>query len=355
MTENPLFTAIIHTYNRPSLLKLSVEALLRQTHTNLEIILINNGATSETIAYLHEVASSDSRVKLIHFAENVFSWNDPQIPIHVCWNAALEAATGDYVWIQEDDDLIADDYAEKMVALFQGNPECTSAAGLMVGIDEAGDRIGSGPRVSNFRSRYMPGHLLALDYLKGGKTVFAAPGTVFTFKRDVLITAGGFNRSIILSQLYGIVPFGVTGFDEAALCYWRYHPEAINRLLSARGFVGIKEDLAVLKEWDIQGRWQVFGGDLAQEVVTRIKLNTCQNAASWFLINLNHGRLKASLRILAEIWWYPRFWIKALLLARTEHPFKRMLRPAIRAVFRVLPGLVDGSPRLAQIRDRVNS
>ena len=354
MAVNPVFTVIVHAYNRPALLKQAVEALRGQTYPHLEIILINNGATPETIEYLYEVESQDKRVNLIHFEENQYSPGDPLKMIDVCWNAALRGATGDYVWAQEDDDLIADDYVEKMVALFQDNPECTSAAGLMVGIDEAGNRIGSGPRVSNFRSRYMPGHLLALDYLRGGKTIFAAPGTVFSFKRDVLSAAGGFHRSIVLCQLYGIVPFGVTGYDETALCYWRYHPEALNRLLSARGWIGIKEDLAMVNEWDIQGRWQIFGGDVAREVVTRIRANTCQNAANWFLINLYLGRFRSSLRILANLWTHRHFWLSIPHYARQGHPTRRWLRPIARQMFRLWPGLANKSPRLATLRDRVN-
>ena len=104
-----LFTAIVHTYNRPALLRKAVEALERQAYANLEIILINNGATAATVEYLQEVASADNRIKLVHFAENQFSWDDPTKYIAICWNAASGEAAGEDVWAQEDDDLIADD------------------------------------------------------------------------------------------------------------------------------------------------------------------------------------------------------------------------------------------------------
>ena len=57
MADRPVFTAIVCTYNRPALLMEAVAALRRQTYENMEIILINNGATAETVAYLHEVHS----------------------------------------------------------------------------------------------------------------------------------------------------------------------------------------------------------------------------------------------------------------------------------------------------------
>ena len=86
MMHQPLFTVMVHTFNRPALLKFSVEALQRQTYGNLEIILINNGAIPEIVKYIHEIASSDNRVKLLHFQENQYSEDDPLKYVHVCWN-----------------------------------------------------------------------------------------------------------------------------------------------------------------------------------------------------------------------------------------------------------------------------
>ena len=77
MRDKHIFTIIMDTYNRPFWLKEAVDAILRQTYENLEIILINNGATAETIEYLHEIDSRDARVKLVHFEDNQWRPEDP--------------------------------------------------------------------------------------------------------------------------------------------------------------------------------------------------------------------------------------------------------------------------------------
>ena len=164
--------------------------------------------------------------------------------VHTCYNAGLRAATGDYVWYQSDDDWIADDYAEKMVRLFQENAECITAAGLPVAGGAGGEGVEAGRRKTNLRPRYMPGHEVALDYLRGGK-MFSAPGSILTIKRDVLVKAGGFHRCLEWSQLFGIVPFGVTGFDESALFYWRRHEGQLNKQLSARGWLGNEDTFSL--------------------------------------------------------------------------------------------------------------
>ena len=308
MIKNPLFTIIMDTYNRPAMLKEAVDALFRQTYNNLEIILINNAATPETIAYLNEITVRDKRIKLLHFKENQYSPEDPVKMLDTCLNPALKMATGDYVWYQSDDDLIADDYVEKMVALFRDNPECTTAAGLPVSIDING-KVMPEPRISNFRSRYVRGNVLTLNYLYGGK-MFSAPGTIFTIKRGVLVKTGGFHRSIEYSQLYGIVPFGISGFDETAIFYWRRHESQLNKQLTASGWSGIREEFGLLKDWEIGQRWQVFGKKTAMKVVHLIENKVCGCAAMWFSVSLFSLRFKAALRIASQIWNHPVFWAK---------------------------------------------
>ena len=349
-----MFTAIIYTYFRPALLREAVGALRGQTYENLEIILVNDGGTPETREYLDEVAALDNRVKLVHFEENQWDPDDPYRDSVICLNAGLQAATGDYVWYQMDDDILADDYVEKMVSLFTGNPECTTAAGITSSIGLDGQILDTRPRTTNFRSRYMPGHILSLDFARGGRTIFAAPGYIFTIKRDALVNAGGYPAVTELSQLYGIVPFGVTGFDETAVLYWRRHEGQANKRLSANGWMAIDETFAMLKDWDIERRWQVFGAEMAKELVSRAEQQMCDTAAFWFMVLLYGRKPRACFRVLSKIWTHQHFWVKAALYATTGHPLRRWLRPVARVAFRVVPALAKLSPRLTRLRDRVN-
>ena len=357
--HNHVFSVILPTYYRPALLKEAVNALLRQTYRDLEIILINNGATPETIEYLHKVESQDNRIKLIHFKENQYSKNDPMKYIYVCANAGLRVATGDYVFFQNDDDMIADNYVEKMVALFKENPDCTTAAGLPVSIDINGNVIASEVRKKNFRPRHIPGHQLALDALRGGK-MFSAPGTIFTIKREVLIKAGGYHSCIESSHLYGIVPFGVTGFDETAILYWRRHEGQLNLLLTASGNVFIDYADSLLRDWQIEKRWEVFGQDTAREVVSTIKKDSCTDPAYWFYINLSFFRFRASFITLQQMWRYPYFWFQVLVLPIKEprmvfvQPIRSMLKIVIKGIFKRFSSLSSLSPSLARLYNRVN-
>jgi glycosyltransferase involved in cell wall biosynthesis len=346
----PVFTIIMDTFYRPALLRHAVEALFRQTYPYLEIILVNNAATPETIEYLRQVEAQDNRVKLVHFNENQYSWDNPMKIVN-CFNAGLEVATGDYVWYQSDDDWIADDYAEKMVRLFVDNPECTTAAGLPVGADIQGRIRDTGPRTTNLRPRYTPGNQLALDYLRGGK-MYSAPGTMFTIRREVLVKAGGYHRSLEDSHLYGIVPFGVSGFDDTALFYWRYHEGQVNKLLTSQGYWFSDEFFGLLQEWEIERRWQVFGNEVAREVVTTLKKNHYRSAAEWLAIYLGTGNFKACRRLVQKIGGHPGFWQEVPRALRHMKISMEYLKGPIRTLFHLWPGLADVSPRLATLRKR---
>lgn len=331
----PVFTAIIDTFYRPAMLKEAVEALRRQTYKTLEIILVDNAATPANKAYLREAAAADPRVKLVRFEANQYSPEDPLMMLDTCLNAALKEATGDFVWYQADDDYIADDYAEKMVALFRENPDCVTAAGISIGVDAAGRNLDAGPRRSNHRPRFMSGHALALDQLRGGKTMFSAPGTIFTIRREALVKAGGFHRSIELSHLYGIVPFGVTGFDETAILYWRRHEGQLNKELSARGWLGIDETRSLMRDWRIAERWRAFGDDAAREVAEGVERQLGLTSGIGFANNLLALRPASSLRIARKMWTSPVFWTQA---------FKHLLDILGKKSSRVLSRLFPNTP-----------
>ena len=344
------FTAIVHTYFRPALLQQALDALIRQTYSNMEIIIIDDGATPETKDLLRKVESRDPRVRILPLAENQFSLEDPHKIIAVGFNAALNLATGDYIWYQADDDLIADDYAEKMVALFLGNRDCTTAAGISLSIDIHGNVLEDpGKRNSNFRSRYMAGHELALAVAHGQRGCFSAPGNIFTIRRDALIQAGGYHRCFELSQLYGVVPFGVTGFDESAFFFWRRHEGQLNKQLAAYGWLGIDEQFSLLRDWEIERRWRnQFGVDAAKAVVVAMNTQLCRSSATWCATNLVSLRPVAAWRIFHKIWRQPAFWrfLPRQFLARSVRrsldvvreaipaPLRRALKPLVRKVQR---------------------
>jgi glycosyltransferase involved in cell wall biosynthesis len=321
------------------MLREAVSAFRAQTYSNIEIIIVNNGATPETISYLRELGKEEPRVKFVHFETNQFSWEDHGLQIRVAYNAGLRAATGELVFHQGDDDWVATDYVERMVRLFEENPECTTAIGRCVNALPDGT---FGPNPPATRPRYMPGHELALDNLTGSKkTRQSNPGYCFVMKRDELELNGGFNATYEIAQMFGIVPFGVTGYDPDAIIYWRRHEDQLNKLLTAQGRLGIKDVFLMIDDLDLENKWKIFGNDTARYVVKTIKDNQVDMAAQYFGASLFSLRIKACMRIVGSIWFVPKFWLCLPRSLSQKHGLRLKLYLKVKPILRPFLNYID--------------
>lgn len=221
-----MFTIITFAYSNLELLKKTINSFIEQSYKNIEIIIVDNGSVNDVKKYLVSL-KKDKRIKIIELKKNVFSFNDPELITQYCGSLALNETKGKYILFQSYDDPISNDYIQKMVNLFESNPKCMSAAGLPVNLDIK-DQINFSDiyeRKSNYRNKYMSGRELAKICVEGKNKFFSAPGTIFSFRTDFFKRYGGFkHKAIEVSHLYGMVPFGETGFDQTAYSFWRRHP-----------------------------------------------------------------------------------------------------------------------------------
>lgn len=297
------FTVIIHVYWGLDYFKIALKSVQTQTYENIEIIIVNNGANKTITDYILKKQNEDNRIKIVHFKNNVFDWDDPEIMTQVCLNEALNQSTGEYVFFISYDDLISENYVFEMVKLFENNKNCITAAGIPVSIDKNGkiNEFELNDRKSNLRDEYMNGKDLVLEVLKGNKSLFASPGTIFSIRRKEFLNSGGFNRALEKSQFYGIVPFGVTGFSETAILYWRRHPNQVNLKVTKRGITGAKDLFNFLSEYEIYKRWSIFGNNVAKYVINKIIADECKHSANLTVINLYDFNIKAVIRTIKDV------------------------------------------------------
>lgn len=91
----------IPTYNRPEYLKNALESLLKQTHTNLEIIISDNCSPNEDVKrVISEFSNKDARIRGFIQPKN--------IGMVLNFEFVLKKSTSDYFMWKADDDLIED-------------------------------------------------------------------------------------------------------------------------------------------------------------------------------------------------------------------------------------------------------
>ena len=113
MSNNPLVTIYIPTYNRVELLKRAVKSVLEQTYQNIELIVVDDCSTDETILYLKTLVENDDRVR--------FFQNKKNSGACVSRNKAITQARGEYITGLDDDDYFLESRIADFVEYWQGN------------------------------------------------------------------------------------------------------------------------------------------------------------------------------------------------------------------------------------------
>lgn len=103
-----MYSVIIPVYEAKRDLERCVSSWLKQTRTDLEIILVDDGSTDGSGSLCDALARSDDRVKVLH---------QKNAGVSAARNAGIGAASGDYVLFTDSDDYVAADYLEKMSLL----------------------------------------------------------------------------------------------------------------------------------------------------------------------------------------------------------------------------------------------
>ena len=101
-----LVSIIVPIYNVAPYIEKCVTSLLTQTHTELEIILVDDGSPDDCPSICDAFAAKDSRVCVIHQKNGALS---------AARNTGIEAATGDYLAFVDGDDFVSPDYIEVML------------------------------------------------------------------------------------------------------------------------------------------------------------------------------------------------------------------------------------------------
>jgi len=110
--QNALVSIIIPAYNAEPFLEHAINSVLAQSHTHLEVIVVNDGSTDDTASVVTRFP--DPRVCLISKANGGMS---------SARNAGVSKASGEFLAFLDADDYWMPDKLEKQVALLESSTE----------------------------------------------------------------------------------------------------------------------------------------------------------------------------------------------------------------------------------------
>ena len=127
-----LFSVIIPTFNRRTLVCETIESVLRQTHADFELIVIDDGSTDGTSEGVAGIASRDARLRLITKDNEGRS---------IARNRGIENSSGDWLIFLDSDDLLRENALEIFATAIREHPEATLIGAGKTFIDENGTPI----------------------------------------------------------------------------------------------------------------------------------------------------------------------------------------------------------------------
>lgn len=110
----PLVSVLICTYNADKYIAKTLDSVINQTYNNMEILILDNSSSDNTVNIINDYVKKDSRIKLFTLWRNLWSYR---------WlNYLMDQSNWKYVAIQDHDDIWKNYKIEKQVVFLENNP-----------------------------------------------------------------------------------------------------------------------------------------------------------------------------------------------------------------------------------------
>ncbi len=111
--ENELISICMPVYNAGVYFEAAVNSALQQTYTNIEIVIVDDQSSDNTLEQAHQFAKKDSRIQVYK--------NEQNLGLVGNWEAAIHLAKGTWIKFLFQDDILDSNCLEVMYGLCKKN------------------------------------------------------------------------------------------------------------------------------------------------------------------------------------------------------------------------------------------
>ena len=112
--QKPLVTVLMPVYNGEKYLREAMDSILKQTLTNFEFLIIDDGSKDSSVKIINSY--NDPRIKLVK--------NEINLGISKTLNRGIELASAELIARMDADDISYPSRLQKQYDYFTNNPEC---------------------------------------------------------------------------------------------------------------------------------------------------------------------------------------------------------------------------------------
>ena len=131
MPKNPLVSVIIPAYNAEKYLEEAVRSIIEQTYQDIEVLIIDDCSSDQTLALAYNLAAGDSRIRVIE--------NQQNLGIGGNRDKGIDQAKGKYICWQDADDISMPDRIRSQVEYLESRPQVGIVGGFIKFFDKDGD------------------------------------------------------------------------------------------------------------------------------------------------------------------------------------------------------------------------
>ena len=119
-----LISIVIPLYNSQRFIGKCVESLLGQTYTNLEVIIVDDASTDNSLKIVEGYAQKDSRIKIL--------CGKKYSGVSAVRNAGLKIANGEYICFVDSDDYVSKYFLESLITSVKDTGADISCVGVSI-------------------------------------------------------------------------------------------------------------------------------------------------------------------------------------------------------------------------------
>ena len=177
----PIVSVIIPTHRRAELLRRAIASVLNQSLAALELIVVENGQSSEGKEVVQEFQRTDGRIRYFYRPEP-----DPSL----ARNVGVQATHGQYIAFLDDDDEWLPTKLERQLAVFKESPHVGLVACGANRIKDSGEVVEEWPDFEG---------MTAFIYLATIESCIRSLSGVM-IRRQCLETVGLFDRNYFIAN-----------------------------------------------------------------------------------------------------------------------------------------------------------
>jgi GT2 family glycosyltransferase len=199
---DPLVSVIVPVFNGARFLRESLDSILQQTYSRVEVTVMDDASVDETPAIL---ASYGDRIRAFRQPVNVGQFDNV--------NAGIEAARGEFIGVYHADDVYQPDIVEREVGFLRAHPEVGAVFCLDILVDQQNREYGRLRIPRELQGHRVLTYAQVMDGLLRYKNRFLV-GPSAMVRAQVYREVGGYRAN----------PFGIAGDLEMWLRIARAYP-----------------------------------------------------------------------------------------------------------------------------------